>query len=912
MSAYWPPLENLPTFDVTVFRDAQDVVDFAIATETASKIALTSDDSATTCYIPFSKTTSATSNSLYIDNVTTPLRYRPDTGEVSAQRFSIGGILNPSAGEIASRLFQFTGANPVFEIRNYATSGRIRLVTLDSLNAAINVVTLSTTEFTTITTNNPTITGFTDPVASNSSSNIATTRWVQSAITAGGSATANNIAGGIAGDLLYQSAPSTTAKLPIGLNTYILTSNGSIPVWTAPVVPSTPTLSAVLLAGNSAGSTSINMNSNAITSVSTLDVNSTSTFGNNILLDSIVGGNRQISSSYYNFLGTLAGVGVYCGRIYGDDGVMIFDCPQDVGSSSFVFYAQTNGGPTINVFTISTVDLTITTTNNPTITGFTAPATTDNTAKIATTSWVQSALISGVATATTVAVAVNNTGTTYYPIFASTGAGQKSLLFDTTTTPLSYVPDTSTLTASTFVGALTGNASSATLVNVSATIPAGVYNIPVCSSTGNQQLRSDVILQYDTTAGVNQITANLNGNASSSTLVRVDANDTSTTHYLTFVQGSGAGNKSLRIDPTTTPLSYKPSTGNLLAVFFTVGSVLDPVAGDNAGFLSQNGGASATVVQNQATSGLIHLIVRDSLNALKIAKVSPDDISFTQFSVGNIVNPVAGNNAGFLAQNAGSSATVVQNQATSGLVQLVTLDATNTLRTSLQTSSTDTIIYSRNVRIDNGSGNPITVGNGASTATSNIILASLSLATTRNFTLGGNVIIGSVAGNSLPVAATDNTFVGDSAGASATGSNNICIGFNSQVPTAASSNQIAIGTASETMYIQGGFNWRVGAQITATINLSAVVLAQFYTVAMAAATQTITLPNPTTAAYLGARILFKRKTNTTAFNLAAAGVTPFLGLAVVAPVASPITIGATLFQVELVCDGTNWCIVSTT
>jgi len=38
MSAYWPPLENLPTFDVTVFRDAQDVVDYAVATGTANNI----------------------------------------------------------------------------------------------------------------------------------------------------------------------------------------------------------------------------------------------------------------------------------------------------------------------------------------------------------------------------------------------------------------------------------------------------------------------------------------------------------------------------------------------------------------------------------------------------------------------------------------------------------------------------------------------------------------------------------------------------------------------------------------------------------------------------------------------------------------------------------------------------------
>ena len=191
MSAYWPPLENLPTFDVTVFRNAQDVVDFSIATETASKIALTSDNSSTTCYIPFSKTASATSNALYIDNVTTPLRYRPDTGEVSAQIVSIGGILNPASTANASILSQ-TGTG-VFEIRNQETSGDIRLATRDATNAVANRLSLSSTDLTINTTNNPTITGFADPIASDSTNKIASTRWVQSAITAGSGTAASTV-----------------------------------------------------------------------------------------------------------------------------------------------------------------------------------------------------------------------------------------------------------------------------------------------------------------------------------------------------------------------------------------------------------------------------------------------------------------------------------------------------------------------------------------------------------------------------------------------------------------------------------------------------------------------------------------------------------------------------------------------
>ena len=55
----------------------------------------------------------------------------------------------------------------------------------------------------------------------------------------------------------------------------------------------------------------------------------------------------------------------------------------------------------------------------------------------------------GLATnASQVTVVTNNSSSTYYPTFAGgTGSGQKQLQFDTSTTPLSYIPDTSTLSA---------------------------------------------------------------------------------------------------------------------------------------------------------------------------------------------------------------------------------------------------------------------------------------------------------------------------------------------------------------------------------------------------------------------------------------------------------------------------------
>ena len=49
--------------------------------------------------------------------------------------------------------------------------------------------------------------------------------------TIAGATSSTNIAGGAAGSLPYQSAPSTTVFLGIGTNGYVLTSDGSAPAW---------------------------------------------------------------------------------------------------------------------------------------------------------------------------------------------------------------------------------------------------------------------------------------------------------------------------------------------------------------------------------------------------------------------------------------------------------------------------------------------------------------------------------------------------------------------------------------------------------------------------------------------------------------------------------------------------------
>jgi hypothetical protein len=195
-------------------------------------------------------------------------------------------------------------------------------------------------------------------------------------------------------------------------------------------------------------------------------------------------------------------------------------------------------------------------------------------------------------------------------------------------------------------------------------------------------------------------------------------------------------------------------------------------------------------------------------------------------------------------------------------------------------------------------------------------------------TSANNTLIGTVAGFGLTTGSSNtmvgfsagtgcltginNTILGVEAGDNITGNYNICIGSGSTVPTAAGGNQISIGTATETMFIQGGFNWRFGGVITNSTNgnLSGVTMGQYYTVTMASAAQTITLPNPATAANLGKVVIFKRKQNNTAFTLTSTGGAGFIPTGSITLSASPHLVATSVYQITLVADGLNWAIIN--
>jgi hypothetical protein len=312
---------------------------------TSTAVALTGDDASGDWFIPYSKTSSATSNVLYIDNTTTPLTYNANFGRMSAAAYTVGDKIQTAGTN--STLIRQTSA--VMEYINNATSGFHRFIvnnatptavipltigsgSIDTLvpiaiatasgfgltirnsgnnntlnfnasagSGSLNGITVAgdcliaasgtvENEIITLTTwsslmtggirlsatlltmgvggtganptnrivvngtagtlaitavNTPTVSAPV-PAASDSSTNIATTAWAQSAITAG---TVSNISGGAIGNVLYQSAPSVTDKLVNGASGTVLTSGGvgANPSWSAN------------LAGNAGSATLVNL-----------------------------------------------------------------------------------------------------------------------------------------------------------------------------------------------------------------------------------------------------------------------------------------------------------------------------------------------------------------------------------------------------------------------------------------------------------------------------------------------------------------------------------------------------------------------------------------------------------------------------------------------------------------------------
>ena len=185
------------------------------------------------------------------------------------------------------------------------------------------------------------------------------------------------------------------------------------------------------------------------------------------------------------------------------------------------------------------------------------------------------------ASATTVALtATNSTNGTHYLLFADGATGNEDVRTDTA---LTYNPSTDTLTAATFSGALSGNATTATTAGIATTVTLVASNTTnathyitfVDTATGNENVRTDTDLTYN--PSTNTLTAAtfsgaLSGNATTASTADVATtialtatnNPVSANYYPIFVDTS-TGNQAARTD---TGFYYNPNTNTLTATTF--------------------------------------------------------------------------------------------------------------------------------------------------------------------------------------------------------------------------------------------------------------------------------------------------------------------------------------------------------
>jgi hypothetical protein len=287
----------------------------------------------------------------------------------------------------------------------------------------------------------------------------------------------------------------------------------------------------------------------------------------------------------------------------------------------------------------------------------------------------------------------NTSGTYYIPFSKSSGTGYKGLFQDDTTTALSYNPNTSTLSATTFSGNLNGTANSATNSSNSTIIAgnnfsgsnwfpcvvnsstAGNYNLTSysnlsyipntntfsCNISGNSStatnatnaincsttstttagtyypvfVSSNITGNYPNLVGVmtynpstNTITANtfngaLSGTATNATNVAITDDNTNATYYPVFVSNN-TGNLPLKVDKTTNPLSYNPSTGVLTSTTFS--GLLD-----TGGLVYLSTGSQAITGSASATNISLTSIFNSTYKNYRIVLYPTTQVSFTAY-----------------------------------------------------------------------------------------------------------------------------------------------------------------------------------------------------------------------------------------------------------------------------------------
>jgi hypothetical protein len=203
------------------------------------------------------------------------------------------------------------------------------------------------------------------------------------------------------------------------------------------------------------------------------------------------------------------------------------------------------------------------------------------------------------------------------PFVTSVTAGNQSLFTDSAAN-ITYNPSTNTLTTTTFAGALTGNATTATTLQTARNIGGVSFdgsadiNLPGVNTGGNQNTTGSAATL--TTARTINGTS-FNGSANVTVPVNTTQKSDSVAYQIPFVTSVTAGNQDLFTDSAAN-ITYNPSTNTLATTTFS-GSLTGNVTGNLNGNLTAAAPTAATQsFGNSTTAVATTAFVQAALQAL--------------------------------------------------------------------------------------------------------------------------------------------------------------------------------------------------------------------------------------------------------------------------------------------------------
>jgi hypothetical protein len=382
---------------------------------------------------------------------------------------------------------------------------------------------------------------------------------------------ATNIASGAAGSLPYQTGAGATSMLALGTSGYVLQAGGSAPSWVA---------QSTLAVGSATSATNAtNATNTAITAGS----------GTSNFVTFVTGTSGNLGQEVASSLTFNASTGALSATSFSGAGTGLTGTAASLtaGNATLAAAATNITGGTAGALVYQT---------GASATSFIAAGTNGYVLTMVSGSPAWAASGGGAATISNV-----TSNSSFYPLFTASTSGSLSAV-DVSSTTLSYNPGTATLTTTTFAGALSGNATTATTAtNLSGGAAGTIYYQSGPSATTTLPIGTSGYVLTSTGSSpswTNPSTLSVS-TATSATVANtlvISSTATNATYYPTFVSAS-AGNAPIEVSPTQ--LTFNPALGIL-----SLPTVSASSGGTNtAGNFTTSGSTASVLITDTGANG---------------------------------------------------------------------------------------------------------------------------------------------------------------------------------------------------------------------------------------------------------------------------------------------------------------------